>query len=99
MSALDTQVGGNHYKEFAIQPAEFIHKNQIGFLAGNIIKYVVRYDKKNGLQDLEKAEHYLQMLKEFYKLAHTDHVQYNANADGYAFEVIPDDDLREICDD
>jgi hypothetical protein len=57
-------VGGSHYKDFAIQPAEFIHRNGIGFLAGNIIKYVCRFKAKNGAQDLEKAMHYLQLLTE-----------------------------------
>lgn len=59
---LDRQVGGDHYKTMAIQPVEFIHANGIGFIAGNIIKYVARYEKKNGLEDLEKAKHYLDLL-------------------------------------
>ena len=42
-SALDTQVGGGHYKDFEIQPVEFIHKNNIGFLEGNCIKYLCRH--------------------------------------------------------
>lgn len=57
-----TQVGGNHYKEFAIQPTEFILKNKLNFAEGNIIKYVTRYKKKNGLEDLYKARHYLDIL-------------------------------------
>ena len=44
----EDQVGGTHYKDFVIQPAEFIHKNDIGFLEGNVIKYVCRHNKKNG---------------------------------------------------
>ena len=64
MSAKDTQIGGNHYKDYAIQPADFIHDNQIPWLDANIIKYVVRHRKKNGLEDLKKARHYLDMLIE-----------------------------------
>lgn len=64
MSAFDTQVGGSHYKDFAIQPAEFIHKNGIGFIAGNVIKYTCRYKNKNGVEDLKKARHYLDLLIE-----------------------------------
>ena len=64
MSAKDTQVAGDHYKSMAIQPAEFIHANGIGYLAGNVIKYVCRYKTKNGKQDLEKAIHYLELLLE-----------------------------------
>jgi hypothetical protein len=61
----DTQVGGSHYSEFAIQPSEFIHKNGLGFLEGNIVKYVCRHAKKNGRQDLEKARHYIDLLIEW----------------------------------
>ena len=43
MSALDKQVGGNHYKDFAIQPIEFIVKNNLGFIEGNVIKYICRW--------------------------------------------------------
>jgi hypothetical protein len=64
MSAFDTQVGGGHYAKYAIQPLEFIVKNKIGFLEGNVIKYVVRWKDKAGLEDLKKARHYLDMLIE-----------------------------------
>lgn len=56
------QVDGNHYKGLAIQPAHFCHVNNIGFLAGNVIKYVTRFKEKNGRKDLEKAKHYIDML-------------------------------------
>jgi hypothetical protein len=59
---LDEQIGGGHYKDMAIQPVEFCHKNGIGFLEGNIIKYVCRHHAKSGKQDLEKAAHYLRLL-------------------------------------
>ena len=65
VSALSIQVGGNHYKSKAIQPVEFIHANGIGFFEGNVIKYVSRWNDKGGLQDLNKAKHYLEMLIEF----------------------------------
>jgi hypothetical protein len=65
MSASKSQVAGSHYKDFAIQPAEFIHRNRIGFLEGNVIKYVCRHGSKNGRQDIEKAIHYLQLLIEW----------------------------------
>jgi hypothetical protein len=63
--ASSKQVGGSHYRDFAIQPAEFIHRNGIGFLAANVIKYVCRYKAKNGRQDLEKARHYIDLLLEY----------------------------------
>ena len=65
--ASQRQVGGNHYKDMMIQPTEFIHKNNLSFIQGNIIKYVCRYKFKNGLQDLEKAKHYIDLLIEFEK--------------------------------
>jgi hypothetical protein len=61
---MQTQVGGDHYKGYAIQPAEFIHKNGIGFAEGNVIKYVCRHRSKGGADDLRKAIHYLEMLIE-----------------------------------
>jgi hypothetical protein len=63
-SALDKEVGGNHYKEFRIQPIEFIEGNDLGFSVGNIIKYVCRYKYKNGKEDLLKAKHYIELLIE-----------------------------------
>ena len=64
MSALDAQVGGEHYKNFTIQPAEFIHNNDLGFIEGSIVKYVCRHLEKGGVEDLDKVIHYAQMLKE-----------------------------------
>jgi hypothetical protein len=64
MSALDDQVGGDHYKKLKIQPIEYIHANQIGYMEGNVIKYVSRWKEKNGIKDLEKAKHYIDLLIE-----------------------------------
>ncbi len=51
-----------HYTQHAIQPVIFIGMNKLDFLAGNVVKYVSRYNLKNGVEDLEKARHYLDML-------------------------------------
>lgn len=59
---LDSQVGGNHYKDLKIQPIEFIHANNIPFCEANAIKYLCRWRNKNGKQDLEKARHYIDLL-------------------------------------
>ena len=56
-----TQVGGNHYTKFPIQPYEFISKNNLSFFQGNVIKYVCRYNYKNGVEDLEKIKHYCEL--------------------------------------
>ena len=58
------QVGGSHYLYFEIQPAEFINKNRLQFAEGNAIKYICRHPHKGGIQDIEKAIHYLEMVKE-----------------------------------
>jgi hypothetical protein len=61
--ANDTQVGGTHYR-LTIEPWDYIVKNNLGYLEGNIIKYVTRYKGKHGVEDLQKARHYLDKLIE-----------------------------------
>ena len=63
--ASDHQEGGNHYKQYKIQPTEFLHANNVPFIEGNVIKYVLRHRQKNGLQDLLKAKHYIDLLIEY----------------------------------
>jgi hypothetical protein len=68
--ALAAQVGGNHYKDLVIQPAEYIALNNISYLAGNAIKYLTRYKKKGGAEDIKKARHYCDLVLEIeYKQA------------------------------
>jgi hypothetical protein len=62
--ALAKQVAGTHYKDLPIQPVEYIYANAIGYFEGNVIKYVSRWRKKNGIADLEKAKHYIELLIE-----------------------------------
>ena len=57
------QIGGSHYKDFHIQPYEFISKNNLSFFQGNVIKYVCRYLNKNGIEDIEKIIHYCELEK------------------------------------
>jgi len=63
-SALAVQVGGTHYKDFAIQPVEYIHANNLGFCEGNVVKYITRHAAKNGADDIRKVIHYCQLLLE-----------------------------------
>ena len=58
------QVGGAHYAVKAIQPWDFIIANNLGYLEGNIVKYITRWKDKGGVEDLKKAQHYLQKLIE-----------------------------------
>lgn len=64
IKAFEVQIGGSHYKKMKIQPIEFIYENQIPYMEANVIKYVCRHRDKNGLQDLEKAKHYIDLIIE-----------------------------------
>lgn len=69
MKSLDRQVGGDHYITRKIQPLEFILHNDLNFLEGSVVKRICRHSVKNpseGLIDLQKAIHELEVLKEFY---------------------------------
>ena len=58
----DTQVGGSHYKDMAIQPIDYIVKNGLSYLDGNVIKYISRHRAKNGAEDIHKAIDYCKRL-------------------------------------
>ena len=64
LSAMYTQVGGDHYSKRAIQPIEFIAANDLNFMEGSIVKYIVRWRDKGGFQDLEKIKQYVDLLIE-----------------------------------
>ena len=56
------QVGGSHYSKYAIQPTEYIIKNNLNFCEGNVVKYITRWKDKGGVEDLRKAKHYIDLL-------------------------------------
>lgn len=58
------QVGGDHYAKLAVQTWDYIAANNLGYFEGNVIKYVSRWRDKGGVEDLEKAKHYLEKLIE-----------------------------------
>ena len=62
MTALQQQVGGDHYRAKGIQAIEYIHANNLSFCEGNVVKYVTRWKDKGGEADLRKAIHYLELL-------------------------------------
>jgi len=64
MSANETQVSGSHYKTKTIQPWDYIAANELGYFEGNVVKYVSRWRDKGGIDDLRKAQHYLEKLIE-----------------------------------
>lgn len=63
MKATDTQVGGSHYN-MAIQPIEYITKNGLDFIEGNVVKYISRHRKKNKDEDIKKVIHYAKLMLE-----------------------------------
>ena len=63
---LITATSPHHYAKYKIQPIDFLEQNNIPFIEGNIIKYVLRYKDKNGMEDLLKAKSYLdKLIKEY----------------------------------
>ena len=63
MRAHDRQVGGDHYNKHAIQPWDIVDEYDLGYYDGNAIKYILR-EKENRIEDIDKAIHYLEKLKE-----------------------------------
>lgn len=61
-SALDKQEGGAHYKDCTIQPIEYIHANKLGYIEGNVVKYITRHTSKGGAKDVRKVIHYCELL-------------------------------------
>lgn len=62
---LDVQEGGLHYKGYKIQPVEFAMANKLDLCQANVVKYVLRFRDKNGIEDLKKAKHYIDLLIHF----------------------------------
>jgi len=62
--ANDTQVAGNHYKQFQVEPWDAIIDRGLGYLDGNAVKYPPRRRHTNGIEDLKKARHYIDKLIE-----------------------------------
>lgn len=62
--ASDTQVGGNYYTTLVIQPMEYSMANKLDACQHTVVKYITRFREKNGLQDLLKAKHTIDLLIE-----------------------------------
>ena len=63
--ASNRQIGGDHYKKLAIQPAEYCYKNKLNNLESEAISYITRNRFKNGSEDIKKAIHSLELLLEY----------------------------------
>ena len=51
-----------HYSRWKIEPVQFMMENEIPYVEGNVIKYIMRWRYKEGLEDLHKAQEYLNIL-------------------------------------
>lgn len=58
------QIGGDHYSKHKIQPFDVIDEYDLNYYEGNVLKYLLRHKDKNGIEDLKKAAHYLDVLIE-----------------------------------
>lgn len=93
-SQLNIQVGGDHYKNFKIQPIEFITENKLEFIPGCIIKYICRYNKKGTpIEDLKKIIHYTKLLLEFEEKNEKDIAKYWNDSINQLNGVIKPEDL------
>lgn len=95
MNPLDVQIGGHHYKQYAIQPVELYNSFNLGFGEANCIKYSMRHMQKNKVEDLEKVIHYTQLMIKFHNPVgnhipqdYIDRFAHSNKLDGYAKEVI-----------
>jgi len=79
------QIGGSHYKSFAIEPWTFVQENNLNPFQANVIRYACRYKKKGGIQDLEKIIHYCEMEIDFIKKKNDDVT--HAEVEEFAAEV------------
>lgn len=59
-----TQVGGTHYKTEGMAHWDLVDQHDVGYLAGCCTKYLTRFRKKHGVQDLQKAQHYIEKMIE-----------------------------------
>ena len=64
-TALEVQVGGDHYLQMPMQPIEYILSNDMTYIEGRVTEYMARWRKKGGTEDLKKAQHLIQLMIQF----------------------------------
>ena len=62
VKAPDAVFRPNHYARYAIEPITFIVSNNLPFAVGNVVKYALRYDAKNGIEDCRKGIRYFEII-------------------------------------
>ena len=77
--ASDIQVGGSHYKNRPIQPVEYSERNNLSFLEGCIVKRITRWKEKDGIKDLRKIQHEVDLIIEIHELGEDDSYQCAVN--------------------
>lgn len=92
--ATERQVGGNHYKKSKIQPIEYIHANELGFIEGCIVKYISRWRDKGGLEDIRKIKHYCDLLIELEEKEITEPPFKSIPANKFEFEMPVDKNIK-----
>ena len=55
-------INPDHYGNSGIDVIDFCQANNLDFMQGNVIKYITRYRKKNGLEDVRKAVEYINRI-------------------------------------
>lgn len=83
---LNNQVGGAHYKQYAIQPVEWLELHPTSYCLENVIKYVMRYREKDGAKDIRKCLHYLELYE---------HLQSEGKASGRM--LVDQGDVLAMC--
>ena len=61
-NVFDIQIGGDHYKNYAIQPLVFTEANNLSFAEGRVVKYLLQHKQKGGVENLKKAKHYIDLI-------------------------------------
>lgn len=68
MEANKKQIGGDHYKKYNnLQPWDVVIAWDLGYLEGTALKYIARWQDKNGIEDIKKAIHFLEKLVEVHE--------------------------------
>ncbi len=75
-SVFGTQVGGDHYKGYYVEPIKVAMESRLDPCTFSIFKYILRYQDKNGCEDLKKALHYIDIL---------DELEFHSDMDTYSF--------------
>lgn len=92
----DRQVGGDHYALGGdYQHWDMIELNGIGYLEGCATKYLARWKRKGGVEDLRKAEHYVEKLNALRRLGREPRGRVPEDQLQRFFKLHPDIDMPE----